>query len=126
MALFRVSSLPAGCCASPPPPEELFDQNIVSWASARYRNPTARRNWSETSGGVKRLARRNPRTGKVEFEHLIPAMMHDSSASNSGSAILDVTTGQIVGLHRRGSPRELPVPMFEPPRDRRCRCRSHV
>ena len=40
----------------------------------------------------------------TSFAHPVSAMTHDCStlAGNSGSAVLDVTTGEVVGLHFKG------------------------
>lgn len=77
--------------------------------------------------GVKRLA-----PGFIDgservqsYNHLVPAMIHDCStlAGNSGSAIIDVTTGHVIGLHFKGATLKAnySVPLHELARDPRVR-----
>lgn len=51
------------------------------------------------------------------FEHVVPAMTASSStlAGNSGSAIIDIETGEVVGLHFAGMTLKAnySVPTFE-------------
>jgi hypothetical protein len=46
-------------------------------------------------------ARRDPRAKIASFENVVNAMTHDASTlgGNSGSAVIDVQTGQLVALH---------------------------
>lgn len=59
------------------------------------------------------------------FEHRVTAMTHDSSTlgGNSGSALIDVSTGKVVGLHFAGEYRKAnyAVPTYELARDPRVR-----
>lgn len=134
MALFRVEGLPSeigvlplSVCA----PEDLGDREIAVIgypARSRDRSPKAvdlEKKHFGTIFGVKRIAPGEIRSReRVEsFNHFVPAMTHDSSTlpGNSGSAILDVHTGEIVGLHFAGITLKAnySVPTFELARDRR-------
>ncbi len=57
------------------------------------------------------------------FENIVSAMTHDSSTlgGNSGSAVIDIASGQIVGLHFAGEylKANYAVPLFELARDSR-------
>jgi endonuclease G, mitochondrial len=75
--------------------------------------------------GVKRIApgEIDGRETTTSFRHPVPAMTHDCStlAGNSGSAVLDVTTGEVVGLHFKGITLKVnySVPLYELARDGR-------
>ncbi len=75
--------------------------------------------------GVKRIAPGEIRQReRIEsFDHLVPAMTHDSSTlpGNSGSAIVDVSSGFVLGLHFAGITLKAnySVPAFELARDQR-------
>ncbi|HEY0984197.1 DNA/RNA non-specific endonuclease [Schlesneria sp.] len=134
MALFRVEGLAAANGALPlsvRAPEDLVQREIAVIGYPGRGNDRSRaaiqleRKVYQNIFGVKRLA-----PGEVEireriesFGFLVPAMTHDSStlAGNSGSAIIDVETGEVVGLHFAGITLKAnySVPMFELARDRR-------
>jgi len=134
MALFRVDGLSAANGAlrlSVRAPEDLVGRNIVAIGYPGRGNDRSRRAVQlerkvfGNTFGVKRLA-----PGEIEarsriesFEHVVAAMTHDSStlAGNSGSAIIDVETGEVVGLHFAGETLKAnySVPLFELARDPR-------
>ena len=134
MALFRVEGLSVASGAlklSVRAPEDLTGRHIVAIGYPGRGNDRSRRAVQlerkvfGTTFGVKRLA-----PGEIEmrsriesFEHVVPAMTHDSStlAGNSGSAIIDVETGEVVGLHFAGQTLKAnySVPTFELARDAR-------
>ncbi|TWU09740.1 DNA/RNA non-specific endonuclease [Allorhodopirellula heiligendammensis] len=134
MALFRIEGLsPAngGLRLSVQAPEDLVGRNIVVIGYPGRGNDRSRkavqleRKVYGRVFGVKRLA-----PGEIEvreriesFDYVVPAMTHDSStlAGNSGSAIVDVETGEIVGLHFAGITLKAnySVPLFELARDPR-------
>ncbi|MDX1964965.1 MAG: DNA/RNA non-specific endonuclease [Pirellulales bacterium] len=134
MALFRVDGLTTAngtLRMSVRAPEDLIGRNIVAIGyPGRGKDRSRRavrleRKVFGTTFGVKRLA-----PGEIEvreriesFDHIVPAMTHDSStlAGNSGSAIVDIETGEVVGLHFAGITLKAnySVPMFELARDPR-------
>jgi endonuclease G len=134
MALFRVDGLTAanaGLRLSVRAPEDLVGRNVVVIGYPGRGNDRSRkaiqleRKVYGTVFGVKRLA-----PGEIEvreriesFDYVVPAMTHDSStlAGNSGSAIVDVETGEVVGLHFAGLTLKAnySVPLFELARDAR-------
>lgn len=134
MALFRVDGLSAanrGLRLSVRAPEDLLGRNIVVIGYPGRGKDRSRkavqleRKVYGTVFGVKRLA-----PGEIEvreriesFDYVVPAMTHDSStlAGNSGSAIVDVETGEVVGLHFAGVTLKAnySVPLFELARDPR-------
>nr|WP_160163552.1 DNA/RNA non-specific endonuclease [Pirellula staleyi] len=134
MAIFRVEGLSAAHKAlqlSVRAPEDLVGRNIVAIGYPGRGNDRSRRAVQlerkvfGTTFGVKRLA-----PGEIEvrervesFDYVVPAMTHDSStlAGNSGSAIIDVETGEVVGLHFAGITLKAnySVPLFELARDPR-------
>lgn len=134
MAIFRVDGLLAangGLPLSVRAPEDLVGRNIVVIGYPGRGKDRSRkavqleRKIYGTIFGVKRLA-----PGEIEvreriesFDYVVPAMTHDSStlAGNSGSAIVDVETGEVVGLHFAGQTLKAnySVPLFELARDPR-------
>lgn len=134
MALFRVDGLSAAHGAlrlAVRAPEDLVGRNVVVIGYPGRGKDRSRkaiqleRKVYGTIFGVKRLA-----PGEIEireriesFDHVVPAMTHDSStlAGNSGSAIVDVETGEVVGLHFAGITLKAnySVPLFELARDPR-------
>jgi endonuclease G len=134
MALFRVDGLSIASRAlklSVRAPEDLIGREIVAVGYPGRGNDRSRRAVQlerkvfGTTFGVKRLA-----PGEIEvrekiesFDYVVPAMTHDSStlAGNSGSAIIDVGTGEVVGLHFAGITLKAnySVPLFELARDPR-------
>lgn len=131
MALLKVAGLPATAkplSLSVTSPEELVDQDVVvvGYPAQDYRNALDVQNrvFAGTYG-VKRLAPGKTRRREkiVSFENTVNAMTHDGSTlgGNSGSAIIHVTTGKVVGLHFAGEylKANYCVPMYELARDRR-------
>lgn len=134
MALFRIDNLPAGIAGLPlsvQSPEELRDREVAVIGypgRSRDRSPKAvelEKKYFGTTFGVKRLA--PGEIGEIEgiesFRHVVSAMTHDSSTlpGNSGAAILDVSTGEVVGIHFAGITlkNNYSVPMYALARDRR-------
>jgi endonuclease G len=133
MALFRVD----GAIAVTPltlaiqAPEDLADREVaVIGYPARSRDRSTKAVELEQKHfgdvfGVKRIAPGEIRQReRIEsFEHLVPAMTHDSSTlpGNSGSAIVDVSSGFVLGLHFAGITlrANYSVPAFELARDQR-------
>ena len=131
MALLRVESLPPGVtplALSILSPEELAGREIavVGYPARDDRNDLALQDRIfERTYHVKRL-----HPGKIRvrekirsFENSVSAVTHDSSTlgGNSGSAIIDVLTGEIVGLHFAGIylKANYAVPTYELARDSR-------
>jgi endonuclease G len=131
MALIKVASLPAS--AAPlslgvEAPEDLLDQDVVvvGYPAQDFRNDLGVQNQVfEGKFGVKRLA-----PGKVRrrepiqsFENVVSAMTHDSSTlgGNSGSAVIQASTGKVVALHFAGEylKANYCVPIYELARDTR-------
>lgn len=131
MALVRVSGLPAGyrpLTLSVRTPEDLVGRNMVAigYPARDPRNDLALQD--RIFGGVYNVKRLQP--GKIRrrsrvhsFEHQVEAMVHDSSTlgGNSGSAVVDVNSGRVVGLHFAGEylKANYAVPSYELARDRR-------
>ena len=131
VALLKVVGLPAS--AQPLPlsvlaPEAILGRDVVvvGYPARDYRNPfDIQDRIFELKYGVKRM-----QPGKVQrrdriqsFENDVDAMTHDSSTlgGNSGSAVIDVATGTIVGLHFAGEylKANYGVPTYELARDNR-------
>lgn len=120
MALLRINGLPADhprLRLSLRAPEEMFDQDIVviGYPANDPRNPPDILN--QVFGGVFQVKRLQPGkiggTGKTahhprynyqSYGKLVPTVLHNASTlgGNSGSAILDPATGEVVGLHFAG------------------------
>ncbi|MBX3434147.1 MAG: DNA/RNA non-specific endonuclease [Pirellulales bacterium] len=112
MALLKTANLSAS--AKPLPlstvgPDAFIDKDVVvvGYPARDYRNDLAVQDQIfESKYGVKRLqpgkARRRTRTRS--FGNLVEVLVHDSSTlgGNSGSAIIDVATGTVIGLHFAG------------------------
>jgi endonuclease G len=131
MALLKVAGLPATAKPLPisvMPPEQLSGRDVVvvGYPAQDFRNDqeVQSRVFGKTFG-VKRF-----QPGKVQgrstipsFENQVSALTHDSSTlgGNSGSAVIDVETGAVVGLHFAGIYLEAnyAVPMHELARDSR-------
>lgn len=129
MALLRVEGLP--CDLRPlnlslTPPEDLFDREIaaIGYPAFDSRNNTEVQN--KVFNGVYNVKRLQP--GRVKQRELIQSygkatdcVTHDASTlgGNSGSCVLDVTTGEIVALHFAGIYKKAnyAVPSFELSRD---------
>jgi|GEM_PF-829350 len=136
MALFELESLPAGAdplLLSVMAPEELIDLEMATIGypgRGRDQSPEALQLEQQYFGGgvgVKRLAPGllEGRERTVSFGHYVPAMVHDASTQPgaSGSAIIDVLSGEVVGLHFKGITLQAnySVPLHELARDPRVR-----
>ena len=131
MALLRVANLTPSIVPlklSITSPEELTDKDIavVGYPAFDYRNDAAiQQQVFNGKYGVKRLqpGKARPIQRITSFENEVDAMTHDSSTlgGNSGSALIEVATGQVVGLHFAGEylKANYAVPMCELARDAR-------
>lgn len=131
MALLRVAGLSpaqAPLVLSLRNPEELVDHDIavIGYPAFDVRNPADVQN--KVFDGVyyvKRLqpGKLKPRERVDSFGNRVLAAAHDSSTlgGNSGSAVFDVATGQVIALHFGGSylKSNFGVPTFELARDAR-------
>jgi endonuclease G len=130
MALLRVDGLPTDRMLrlSMKSPEELLDRNVVviGYPARDERNDVALQDriFNRTYN-VKRLQPGVIRTrAKVQsFENSVNALTHDASTlgGNSGSAVIEVDTGEVVALHFAGEylKANYAVPMYELARDSR-------
>jgi len=130
MALLRVDGLPTDRMLrlSVKSPEELLDRNVVviGYPARDERNDVALQDriFNRTYN-VKRLQPGVIRArAKVQsFENAVNALTHDASTlgGNSGSAVIDVDTGEVVALHFAGEylKANYAVPMYELARDSR-------
>jgi endonuclease G len=129
MALLKVTGLPASANPlklSVQPPEAFVGKDlvVVGYAARDYRNDLAvqDRVFAATYG-VKRMqpGKAQPRERVESFENVVDAMTHDSSTlgGNSGSAVIDVATGTVIGLHFAGEylKANYAVPTYELARD---------
>lgn len=134
MALFELESLPD--TAKPMPlsvkaPEDLDGREMATIGyPGRGRDLSAEAQHLEQQyfGGVVGVKRLAPgllegRERIVSFGHHVQAMTHDASTQpgTSGSAIIDVLTGEVVGLHFKGITlrANYSVPTYELARDPR-------
>jgi endonuclease G, mitochondrial len=129
MALLKVNGLPPS--AKPLPlsvlaPEDLLGQDVVvvGYPARDYRNDfDVQDRVFQRQYGVKRMApgKAQKRDRIESFETIVNAMTHDSSTlgGNSGSAIIHVQSGAVVGLHFAGEylKANYSVPTFELARD---------
>jgi len=130
MALLRVDGLPTDRMLrlSVKSPEELLYRNVVviGYPARDERNDVALQDriFNRTYN-VKRLQPGVIRTrAKVQsFENSVNALTHDASTlgGNSGSAVIEVDTGEVVALHFAGEylKANYAVPMYELARDSR-------
>ena len=130
MALLRVDDLPTDRMLrlSVKSPEELLDRNVVviGYPARDERNDVALQDriFNRTYN-VKRLQPGVIRArAKVQsFENTVNALTHDASTlgGNSGSAVIEVDTGEVVALHFAGEylKANYAVPMHELARDSR-------
>lgn len=130
MALLRVDDLPTNCMLrlSVKSPEELLDHNIVviGYPARDERNDVALQdrifnriyNVKRLQPGVIRA-----RARIQSFENTVNALTHDASTlgGNSGSAVIEIDTGDVVALHFAGEylTANYAVPMHELARDGR-------
>jgi endonuclease G, mitochondrial len=109
-------------------PEDLIDRDIVAvgYPARDYRSDLDLQD--QIFGGVFNVKRLQPgkvrqRSEVLSFENQVNAMTHDSSTlgGNSGSAIIDVESGQVIALHFAGEylKANYAVPMYELARDAR-------
>ena len=130
MALLRVDDLPTDRMLrlSVKSPEELLDHNVVviGYPARDERNDVALQDriFNRTYN-VKRLQPGVIRArAKIQsFENTVNALTHDASTlgGNSGSAVIEVDTGEVVALHFAGEylKANYAVPMHELARDSR-------
>ena len=130
MALLNVDGLPTDKMLklSITSPEALVDRNIVAIGYPAKDWRSALDVQDRIFGGKYNVKRLQPGTvrarAKVKsFENVVNAMTHDASTlgGNSGSAIVDVETGDVLALHFAGEylKANYAVPMYELARDRR-------
>ena len=130
MALLQVDGLPTDNMLrlAVRSPEQLVNHNIVAvgYPAPDPRNDVALQN--KIFGGVYYVKRLHPgvvraRAQVQSFENEVNAMTHDASTlgGNSGSAIIDVDSGEVVALHFAGEylKANYAVPMYELARDSR-------
>jgi endonuclease G, mitochondrial len=130
MALLQVDGLPTDNMLrlAVRSPEQLVNQNIVAvgYPAPDPRNDVELQN--KIFGSVYYVKRLHPgivraRAKVQSFENEVNAMTHDASTlgGNSGSAIIDVDSGEVVALHFAGEylKTNYAVPMYELARDSR-------
>jgi S1-C subfamily serine protease len=128
IALLRVDGLPAERMLrlSVRSPEELIDRNIVviGYPAFDPRNEAALQN--KIFGGVYYVKHLQPgvvrpRVEVQSFDNRVAAMTHHAATlgSNSGSAVIDVDTGEVVAMNFASEylKTNYAVPMFELARD---------
>jgi endonuclease G len=130
MALLRVDDLPTDRMLrlSVKSPEELLDNNVVviGYPARDERNDVALQDriFNRTYN-VKRLQPGviRARARIQSFENTVNALTHDASTlgGNSGSAVIEIDTGEVVALHFAGEylKANYAVPMHELARDSR-------
>jgi endonuclease G len=131
MALLRVDGLSDGftpLTLSVRVPEELVGRNIIAVGYPARDDRNDLELQDQIFGrqyNVKRLqpGQLRARERYQSFENFVNAMTHDSSTlgGNSGSAVIDVDTGEVVGLHFAGEylKANYAVPTYELARDQR-------
>ncbi|OYV04746.1 MAG: hypothetical protein CFE26_15230, partial [Verrucomicrobiales bacterium VVV1] len=134
MALLEVTDVPREITAlklSVESPEDLISRNIaVIGYPGRGNDRSAKALELEEKNfgnifGVKRIApgEIDGRENTISYKHEVFSMIHDCStlAGNSGSALVAVDSGLVLGLHFKGITLEanFSVPMHELARDRR-------
>ena len=130
MALLRVDGLPTDKMLrlSVRSPEMLVNRNIVAVGYPARDDRSDLALQDKIFGGVYYVKRLQPGVVRVRaqvqsFENRVNAMTHDASTlgGNSGSAIIDVDSGEVVALHFAGEylKANYAVPMFELARDSR-------
>jgi endonuclease G len=131
MALLKVASLPAGVeplKLAVDDPERYLDQDVmvVGYPARDPRNNLDLQDRIfERKYGVKRLqpGKARARDEFPSFGNRVRAMTHDASTlgGNSGSVVIDVKTGVVIGLHFAGEylKANYAVPTFELARDSR-------
>ncbi|MCA6115189.1 DNA/RNA non-specific endonuclease [Bradyrhizobium sp. WSM 1738] len=106
-----------------PEGHEIF---VIGYPAFDPRNPSdEQQELFDGNYGVKRLqpGALHGRLGAASFGKTVPAAAHDCSTlgGNSGSAVFDLSTGQVLGLHFGGQyhQKNYAVPSFELSRDTR-------
>ena len=131
MALLEVTGLPGSHPVLPisvKAPGELADRDIVviGYPAQDWRNDQTLQN--QIFAGIFNVKRLQPGKLKVvrtieSFGHNVHAITHDASTlgGNSGSAVIDVLTGEVVALHFAGLylDANFGVPTYELARDNR-------
>lgn len=131
MALLQVSGLPPSAqplTLSVRAPEDLVNRDMVAvgYPARDDRNDLALQD--RIFGGVYNVKRLQPgkvrrRTRVRSFENEVQAMVHDGSTlgGSSGSSVIDVSTGHVIGLHFAGEylKANYAVPSYELARDAR-------
>ncbi len=131
MALLEVSGLSSGRAALPVSTKAPADLNnrevvVIGYPARDWRNNVDVQN--EVFGGMFEVKRMQPGRLKAvrtieSFGHNVTAITHDASTlgGNSGSAVIDVLTGEVVALHFAGLylDANFGVPMYELARDSR-------
>lgn len=130
MALLRVAGLPTKDVLrlSIKSPEELIGRNVVV-IGYPARDPRSDIELQDRIFGSKYLVKRlqpgvvRERARIQSFENAVNAITHDASTlgGNSGSAVIDVESGEVVALHFAGEylKANYAVPMYELARDAR-------
>ena len=105
---------------------EGHDIAVIGYPAFDPRNPAdVQQNLFDGKFGIKRLqpGELHGRLNTASFQKLVPAATHDCSTlgGNSGSALIDLDTGEVLGLHFGGRYREqnYAVPASELARDQR-------
>jgi endonuclease G len=131
MALLRVDRLPAGATPlslSVEDPEGLVDREVVVIGYPARDDRNDLKVQDRIFKGIYMVKRLQPgrlraRAMVRSFENRVSALTHDSSTlgGNSGSAIIDLTNGQVVALHFAGEylKANYAVPSYEMARDAR-------
>src|SRR5262249_5709031 len=124
MALLRVEGLPATrpLMLSIKPPEELVGRNVAV-VGYPARDERSDGDLQDRIFGSKYLVKRlqpgvvRARAQIQSFENRVNAITHDASTlgGNSGSAVIDLETGNVVALHFAGEylKANYAVPMYE-------------
>ncbi|SCB55766.1 endonuclease G [Bradyrhizobium shewense] len=115
-AVIEVDGLPATAqplTLSAIPAPELRDREVavIGYPAFDPRNPAAVQD--DLFGGVFRVKRLQPGllssvSDTASFGKMVPAVVHDASTlgGNSGSCLVELTTGQVLGLHFGGAYRD--------------------
>lgn len=130
MALLKVANLPTTSILrlSVKTPEELVGRKIIAVGYPARDDRSDLALQDRIFGGKYLVKRLQPgivrdRAKVQSFENQVNAMTHDASTlgGNSGSAIIDVDSGEVVALHFAGEylKANYAVPMYELARDRR-------
>jgi endonuclease G len=131
MALLRIDGLPTDnnmLKLSTKSPEELINHNVVVIGYPARDDRSDLTLQDRVFSKIYNVKRLQPgvlraRAAIQSFENTVNAVTHDASTlgGNSGSAVIDVDTGEVVALHFAGEylKANYAVPMYELARDRR-------